>query len=455
MSKLFNLGLFQKHIGANQPITAATIKLGNTKGRGSSTRIFNYCKQNSPDPSECINQFVNIEKKSIFNPPLNIYGTFFPLTDIPSSTITPSKLLTAYNVPVIPPNNVRQVIVTIISCINYSNIYSDLIHFCNVSNLPPPNGTNTIEIHNPYNKPPRVYDNNNNNNPMNRLIYETCLDVQACYTINPHAKIRLIISNSNTYQDLINIIIYSNNKNNFNPSINTDILSISYGVDDSNIASAVKQKLIKIQNFCSNIKTCYVCACGDSGLVPNWPATDPNILAVGATKLTLDQNNKRANESIWLYTGSGPSQIYPKLSYQPTNYNKRVVPDVCALGSHESTFLMTINGNYVGASGTSVSAPLVAGILSLLVQKRLNINPNAISLTTVQQTNGSFSTAIQIQPRLYAHSNYSKFFYDIKKLNGGKVCNANTCMYPGDGYDLVSGLGVIKDVTQFINDFQI
>ncbi len=57
--QLFKKG-FYSHIGANQPIVAATINLGSTKGRGSSTRIFNYCNQHSANPSECINQFINI-----------------------------------------------------------------------------------------------------------------------------------------------------------------------------------------------------------------------------------------------------------------------------------------------------------------------------------------------------------------------------------------------------------
>ena len=55
---------FYSHIGANQPIVAGTINLGNTKGRGSSTRMFNYCKTHSPNPSECINQFINITNSS-------------------------------------------------------------------------------------------------------------------------------------------------------------------------------------------------------------------------------------------------------------------------------------------------------------------------------------------------------------------------------------------------------
>ena len=57
--QMFKKG-FYSHIGATQPIVAGTINLGATKGRGSSTRMFNYCNQRSANPSECINQFINV-----------------------------------------------------------------------------------------------------------------------------------------------------------------------------------------------------------------------------------------------------------------------------------------------------------------------------------------------------------------------------------------------------------
>jgi len=55
---------YYQNIGANQPILEGTIKLGCTKGRGSSTRMFNYCKQTSQNPSSCIDQFINIPKQN-------------------------------------------------------------------------------------------------------------------------------------------------------------------------------------------------------------------------------------------------------------------------------------------------------------------------------------------------------------------------------------------------------
>ena len=65
--RMFKKG-FYSHIGANEPIVAGTINLGNTKGRGSSTRMFNYCTERSANPSECINQFITVKSTAASQP---------------------------------------------------------------------------------------------------------------------------------------------------------------------------------------------------------------------------------------------------------------------------------------------------------------------------------------------------------------------------------------------------
>jgi len=63
-SKLFNLGLYQKRFGGNNIIVGPSINLGCTRGRGSSTRMFNYCTQRSENPSLCIDQFITVNQTS-------------------------------------------------------------------------------------------------------------------------------------------------------------------------------------------------------------------------------------------------------------------------------------------------------------------------------------------------------------------------------------------------------
>lgn len=56
----FNLGLFQKNFNSTSRVTGPAINMGCTRGRGSTTRMFNYCNQRSPNPSTCINQFITV-----------------------------------------------------------------------------------------------------------------------------------------------------------------------------------------------------------------------------------------------------------------------------------------------------------------------------------------------------------------------------------------------------------
>jgi hypothetical protein len=56
----YNLGLFVRGKGGNHKIAAATINLGSTKGRGSSTRMFNYCNKRESF-GFCLNQFITIK----------------------------------------------------------------------------------------------------------------------------------------------------------------------------------------------------------------------------------------------------------------------------------------------------------------------------------------------------------------------------------------------------------
>jgi len=64
-SHLFNLGLFQKKFNSTSKVTGPAINLGCTRGRGSTTRMFNYCNKRTANPSLCMNQFITIQKPSI------------------------------------------------------------------------------------------------------------------------------------------------------------------------------------------------------------------------------------------------------------------------------------------------------------------------------------------------------------------------------------------------------
>jgi hypothetical protein len=53
-------GLYAKRHLGNNKVATATIKLGSTKGLGSSTRKYTYCRQRNPNSQACIYQFINV-----------------------------------------------------------------------------------------------------------------------------------------------------------------------------------------------------------------------------------------------------------------------------------------------------------------------------------------------------------------------------------------------------------
>jgi hypothetical protein len=57
-SHLFNLGLYQKNFLSTSKVTTSAINMGCTRGRGSTTRMFNYCTKKNTSTT-CISQFIS------------------------------------------------------------------------------------------------------------------------------------------------------------------------------------------------------------------------------------------------------------------------------------------------------------------------------------------------------------------------------------------------------------
>jgi tripeptidyl-peptidase-1 len=125
------------------------------------------------------------------------------------------------------------------------------------------------------------------------------------------------------------------------------------------------------------------------GFSPSFPATSPYVLAVGATQGPESGQPEVACTSATggvVTTGGGFSIYFPRPSWQASqvsNYlnsapnlppvnlfssNGRGYPDVAALGYN---YNVVIAGQIYQVSGTSASAPVVAGMLSLINGARL------------------------------------------------------------------------------------
>jgi tripeptidyl-peptidase-1 len=198
------------------------------------------------------------------------------------------------------------------------------------------------------------------------------------------------------------------------------------------------------------------------GFNPSWPATSPYILAVGATQfqggsatgaqIPCQSNNVPAS---LITTGGGFSSVFAAPSYQtsaisaylssgvaiPNQVSQataftypapgfwaggRGYPDVAALGHN---YQVAINGYLYVLDGTSASAPVTAGMIALLNNKRLNAGQAPMGF---------------INPFLYNLATTNPgVFHDATTGNNG--CTASTTCCTGfnaaAGWDPVNGLG--------------
>lgn len=410
--------------------TTRSVLLGKLKNTpGSTTRTFKSCKENSIGLNLNLNSFfkgsqesyIYFENYCILDPEpilLDNIKEELPEDSSGKKTIlygpfTPAQIKNAYSISnIIPLKNIRRPIVTIIAAFNNPYLKRDIEKFGKVFGLPPCNYT----IHNFSRK------------FVTSWAVEVTLNVQWIYAINPYSQIRIILAASNSSRDMLNAIIFANNKKNFKPAIDTDIVSMSWGTEDIG-------NFDLYNNYFNNPNTIYIASSGNSNKV-SFPSSSTNVLSIGGTSLNLNTSFNRVFEGVWSKSGCGYSKSFDKPFYQPilmenTN-NKRMSPDFSCVGDPNTPCVVIINDKGYKIGGTSLSAPLYAGMLSLVTQSRLN--NNRFTYTSVPNKYNS------IQPLLYNNSN---FFYDITQGISG-IYSASS------GYDIPSGNGVlnIADIIQ-------
>jgi len=337
---------------------------------------------------------------------------------------TPTSIRSAYNVvPVAPTGDHRQVIITIVIAFHYADLQADFNTFCDTYSLPravldiytfPGAGTGTDA----------------------KWATEECLDVQWAYALNPNAKIRVIEAIDNGAQNMYNAVNYASDPA-YGP---TDIISMSWGSYEYNSESSSDV-------YFNNPTICYLAATGDD-IKLNYPAISPNVLACGGTSLYYDKGVRE--ETTWNKAGTGVSEFISKPSYQNgvsalSAYTNRCAPDVSATANPQYGVNVYYSGNngFRQYGGTSVATPVIAGMLSNLIQTMINydvftLTPYRYITTVADPMEGIVSLQEFMYKFIYSNSTmYPKCFHDIKIGTDGPY-SAST------GYDIPTGLGSLN-----------
>lgn len=337
----------------------------------------------------------------------------------------PCQILSAYGLNQIkfPPNQVAGFGVNIVIILPYTNpqIQNDLNQFCTKYDIIPPT-LNIVSV-----------QPNTPSNPD--WITEFCIDTQWISAIAPGANITVVQAFSASNTDLFAAIKQAE-------TLNPDIISMSWGFPE--------YQGIQNQNVLKKNNIIYIGASGDSNNI-QYPASSPNVIAVSATNLYLNNTNCSYNTEIaWSNSGCGFSSYFPIPLYQSANIPNitsryRSISDISIEGGNQTGCVIynsassTATGFTTG-SGTSVSTPILAGIFALATQLRNNQNKPKLGSAV---SNGNYCIQNILYSTLKNSSIYNNIFNDITQGSSGQY---NTII----GYDNPTGLGTPKGFN-FVN----
>jgi pseudomonalisin len=111
--------------------------------------------------------------------------------------------------------------------------------------------------------------------------------------------------------------------------------------------------------------------CGNGGITPSWPANSPYVVSVGGTLLDASTTTWNS-EVVWALGGGSPSTFESKPIWQGSLVpgTKRGLPDVAFDGDPDSGSSIVVFGGLQTWGGTSLAAPIFAGLWSRVLAVR-------------------------------------------------------------------------------------
>jgi len=245
---------------------------------------------------------------------------------------------------------------------------------------------------------------------------ETALDVEWAHAIAPGANILLVEANSASDTDLFAAVNYARNA----PGVST--VSMSWGSEDNAANAQYDQALSKeyLVTPTGHQGVTFVAATGDEGYT-GFPATSPNVLAVGGTDLYLNANGTIQSETAWTPQNSG-GVIWSGGGGTSVEFPGRNTPDVSYNAGVGIAVYDTFGPDqgWVSFGGTSAGTPQWAALIAIADQGR------------ALKGLGSLDGATQTLPAIYSVS--ASDFHDI-------TVGSTQFQSAGPGYDLATGRG--------------
>jgi len=187
---------------------------------------------------------------------------------------------------------------------------------------------------------------------------EIALDVDMASAVCANCKIVLVEADSNSYANLGAAVDTA-------AALGASSISNSYGGGEFNGETSY-------ESHYNHPGTAITVSSGDGGYGVEFPAASRYVTAVGGTSLTRSATTRGWSETAWSGAGSGCSAYITKPSWQTdTGCARRTVADVSAVADPATgvavydSYGSSGGGNWLVFGGTSVAAPVVAGIYAL------------------------------------------------------------------------------------------
>jgi subtilase family serine protease len=317
----------------------------------------------------------------------------------PSGGLSPSQIRHAYGFDQLADNGSGQTI-AIVTAFDDPNIGNDLAVFDQAFGLPaPPSFNKAVSAGTPTD---------------GGWSGEAALDVEWAHAIAPKASILLVEAKSDSTSDLMPAVDYARKQ------AGVSVVSMSWGGSESSFLTKYDSDFT---TPAGHIPVTFIAAAGDSGADAEWPASNPNVLAVGGTTLRTGSGGTYVSESAWSGSGGGFSRIYSVPTYQSgVVTGHRAVPDVAFVGDPNTgvaVYSSVPDGGQTGwevVGGTSAGSPQWAGLVALANQERAAHGLAAIG---------------RAQDTLYSLPGSA--FHDITSGYNGNSARV--------GYDLITGRG--------------
>jgi subtilase family serine protease len=356
-----------------------------------------------------------------------------PLTSDASPNLSPrgyqpADLRAAYNVTANGSSTIA-----IVDAFGYKNAESDLGVYRKQFGLPPCTSTTQCFVkYNQSGSSTGPYPKQDSN-----WAVETALDLAMASAMCPGCKIILVQANTDSNSDLAAAVAMAASI----PGVH--VISNSYG---SNEISPGSDPSYQPYDGAASQGIAVTVSSGDSGYYGNggpasFPASTSYVTAVGGTSLHRNTNGTWS-ETAWSGSGSGCS-IYYYAGQMTTNNGRpwqptpcgayRAVADVSAVADPNTGVAVyaPIFGNFstwVVVGGTSVGAPLIAGIYGV------NGKPASVNGC------GKF---LSCQPYFYTSS-----LNDVKSGSDGS-CSISSLCKATQGWDGPTGLGTPNGTSAF------